>query len=96
MLKIYHALHPPSTIKLAPVIYDEASDAKNKSGPLYSSLLAILPRIVFSEYFFTKSFFIYDSFKTPPKDNVFTLMFFLFQYAAKYLVKLITAPFVAA
>ena len=51
MLKVYHALHPPSTIKLDPVIYDEASDAKNKSGPLYSSLFAILPSIVFSEYF---------------------------------------------
>ena len=92
----YHAVHPPSTIKLAPVIYEEASEIKNNIAPLYSSFLAILPKIVLSEYFLMNFLSWYVVSRTPPGESVFTLIFFPLQYAAKYLVKLTTAPFVAA
>ena len=39
-------------------MYDDASETKNSNAPLYSFLFAILPRIVFSEYFFMKDSFI--------------------------------------
>ena len=45
--KNYQAVQPPSTTKFEPVMYDEASDARNKIAPTYSSFLAILPSIVF-------------------------------------------------
>ena len=45
----YHAVHPPSIIKFEPVMYEEASDARNIKAPTYSSFLAILPIMVFLE-----------------------------------------------
>ncbi len=39
----HHAVQPPSTTRFEPVMYDEASDARNSSAPQYSSRCAILP-----------------------------------------------------
>ena len=33
----YHDDHPPSTIILAPLMYDDLSDSKNSTGPAISS-----------------------------------------------------------
>ena len=48
-LNSYQAVQPPSTITFEPVIYDDASEAKKIIVPMYSSLCAILPSIVFLE-----------------------------------------------
>src|SRR5690606_38613377 len=40
----YHAVQPAPTTRFQPVMYDEASDARNNSAPQYSSRCAILPR----------------------------------------------------
>ena len=48
--KDYQAVQPPSFTKLEPVMYDEVSDNKKISESIYSSFLAVLPKIVFLEY----------------------------------------------
>src|SRR5262249_42931427 len=40
---VHHAVHPPSTTRLAPVMYEEASERRKTSGPPYSSCLAMRP-----------------------------------------------------
>ena len=39
----HHAVRPPSTIRFAPVMYDEASDTRKSTAPLYSSTFAMRP-----------------------------------------------------
>src|SRR5215210_3438370 len=45
----YHAVHPPSTTTLFPVIYEDASEARNNSAPFISSFCAMRPRMVLAE-----------------------------------------------
>ena len=51
----HHAVHPPSTTTLAPVTYDDASESRNTSAPLYSSGRAIRPRGTRAQYALRKS-----------------------------------------
>ena len=45
----YHAVQPPSTTRLLPVIYEDASEAKKSIAALISSRFAILPKMVLAE-----------------------------------------------
>ncbi len=40
-LEAHHALRPPSMTRLVPVMYEEASEQRNRIAPLYSSVAAI-------------------------------------------------------
>src|SRR5262249_11030164 len=47
--RAHHAVQPPSTTRLLPVIYEDASDRRNRSAPQYSWRSAIRPMGVRAE-----------------------------------------------
>ena len=51
----YHAVHPPSMIRLEPVMYADASETRNTMAPLYSFALAIRPIGTRVQYCFMNS-----------------------------------------
>ena len=52
-------------------MYDEASDIKNNTAPLYSVFSAIHPNIVLFEYFLIKFSLWYVLSITPPGDTIY-------------------------
>src|SRR5215468_1030179 len=70
---LYHAVHPPSITRFAPVIYEEASERRKTSAPQYSSGFAMRPIGVLSLYRRTNSGS--WSASTPPRVKVFTRTF---------------------
>src|SRR3989338_4052683 len=77
----YQELFPPSIVRLAPVINDEASEHKNIIAATYSFSLAIRPSIFAAPNRLTKSDGIL-SVPTPPGEKALTLMLYCPKYAA--------------
>jgi hypothetical protein len=84
---------PPSTWRLMPVTYAEASDARKTRGPTRSLASAIRRNGILSHSFRMNSSSWPPS--TPPGEIAFTLMPYGPQNAARYFVRLRTAAFEA-
>src|SRR3954454_22164694 len=68
--RAHHALQPPSTTRLAPVTYDDASEARKTTGPTTSPTSAIRPSGIRAAYASTNSGG--WSLATPASVSVFT------------------------
>src|SRR5262249_53625623 len=87
----HQADQPPSATRFAPVTYDDASDARNTTGPTTSSAFAMRPSGMRAVYSSRNS--CGWSFQTPASVNVFTRTPLRAQYVARYRVRLYKADF---
>src|SRR3954470_16479421 len=87
----YQALQPPSATTFAPVTYEDASEARNTTGPTTSPALAIRPTGMRSAYASRNS--CGWSFQTRARVSVLTWTPLFAQYVARYRVRLYSADF---
>ena len=81
--RFYHAVQPPSTVTLLPVINVEASDARRTIAPPISLLVPTLLSMVLSASFAENSLFARVlSFGNGPGVIAFTLMLYFARCAA--------------